>query len=476
MTDGAMNADAVNGGMAGDGRADIKIEGARFVLTLDPGRRIIADGALLIRGGRIAAVGKTAEFADVPAGRVIDASEMVVTPGFCNAHAHISYGHATRGIFPDELGADYLPNVFALQAAMTEEEEHCASLLAITEMLKGGVTCFLDPGSTKHLDACMSAYERAGCRIIVGAHLTDAPNPLGLPTHSAADGAALMERVVREYDGRLGGRVRAWAMPFDAAYCSDELLRAAKRIADDYGVGMTLHQTNGDDAVADSVAKYGMRPVERLEAIGVLGENTLLSHVIGVDGAEMDAMARTGTKAVMCPSQTLKQGSGIGRRGRLPEMLARGICVALGTDAPNNSNLMETMRAMYLAAVIYKDAREDQSMVPPETALELATLRGAEAFGLADEIGSVEVGKRADLVLFDTRRAEWRTLFNPVNNLVYNADGRSVHTVIVDGRVAVENHKALFVDEWALIQRAQTIGEDMLARTGVSFPTAWPVV
>ena len=144
-------------------------------------------------------------------------------------------------------------------------------------------------------------------------------------------------------------------------------------------------------------------------------------------------MARTGATTVMCPSQTLKQATGITRIGKLPELLERGIPVGLGTDAPNNSNLMETMRAMYLVAVIYKDGRQDMSMIPPEIALELATIGGAAAFGMADDIGSIEVGKKADMVLFDTRRPEWRTLFNPVNNLVYNA-GRQERSHGAGGR------------------------------------------
>ena len=131
---------------------------------------------------------------------------------------------------------------------------------------------------------------------------------------------------------------------------------------------------------------------------------------------------------------------------------------------------------MYLAAVLYKDAREDVGMISAETALEMATIGGAKALGLDANIGSIEEGKKADLVLFDTRRAEWRTLFNPVNNLVYNADGRSVHTVIVDGQVRVENHQPLFVDEWELVQKVQALGEDLLARTGISYPSRWPVV
>ena len=140
----------------------IKIQGARFIITMDPQRRIIADGSLIIQGQRILQVGKKDELAAAQADRVIDATDMVITPGFCNGHMHISYAHATRGIFPDDLGSAYLPNVFKLQAIMTEEEEYHTSLLAITELLKYGTTTFMDPGSTKYLDRCLDAYRLAG--------------------------------------------------------------------------------------------------------------------------------------------------------------------------------------------------------------------------------------------------------------------------------------------------------------------------
>ena len=172
----------------------------------------------------------------------------------------------------------------------------------------------------------------------------------------------------------------------------------------------------------------------------------------------------------------VKGGAGMTQHGLLPEMLDAGMAVGLGTDAGNNSNLLETNRAMYLIAVLYKDARQDSKVIPAETALEMATIQGAEALGLDADIGSLEAGKKADLVLYDTRSVEWQTLFNPVNNLVYNADGRSVHTVMVDGQIVVEDHTPLFVDEWELAQKVQAIGEDMLARAGLSFPPRWPIV
>ena len=454
----------------------LKLEGVRFIVTMDQERRIIRDGTVVIDGQRIVEVGKAADLQHVTADRTIDAAEMVLTPGFTNCHMHISYAHATRGIFPDDIGNQYLPNVFRLQAIMTPEEEYHTSLLGITELLKYGTTCFLDPGSTKHLDACMEAYRQSGCRIVVGAHVTDQPNPVNLPVYSTDEAVSRIAQTIETYDNSLEGRVRAWAMPFSSDFCSSELLQAAKALSDQHNTGLTLHQSGGPASVNGHLQRHGKRPIQYLEDQGVLGPRTLLSHVIGIDDAEIDCMARTDTKTVMCPTAALKGASGTTLQGKLPEMLDRGVCVALGTDAGNNANLIETMRSMYLAAIIYKDARQDPTAIPAETALEMATINGARALGLDADIGSIEVGKKADLVLFDTKRVEWRTLFNPVNNLVYNADGRSVHTVIVDGRVVVEDHKPTFVDEWELIQKVQAIGEDMLSRTGVSFPSRWPMV
>ena len=456
--------------------ASLKIEGARFVVTVDPERRIVADGSILVEGQRITRVGKAAELADVSADRVIDATEMVVTPGFVNGHMHISYAHATRGVFPDDLGPAYLSNVFRLQAAMTEEEEYLTSLLAITELLKHGTTCFVDPGSTKGLDACMAAYEESGCRITLGWQVTDRPNPINLPVYDTDKAIGLMEQVIRDYDHRLEGRVRAWAMPFSPGFSSEELLRAAGSMADQYDTRMTLHFNNGSRYVEDCLQQHGLRPTQYLESLGILKGNLTLAHGLGINHSEVDCIAKSGASVVMCPTAAIKGGAGVAHEGMLPELLAAGSVVGLGTDAGNNSNLLETMRSMYLVAVLYKDARRDVGMIPAETALELATIGGANALGLGHEIGSIEAGKKADLVLFDTRRAEWRTLFNPVNNLVYNADGRSVHTVVVDGQVRVENHRPLFVDEWELAQKVQELGEDLLARVGVSYPTRWPVV
>ena len=452
-----------------------KIENAAFIITVDADRRIVKNGSLLIADDRITQVAKSDDLRDTPSDQIIDATDMVITPGFLNGHMHISYAQATRGIFPDDLGAAYFPYLFSLQSIMTPEEEYYTSLLALTELLKYGTTTLVDPGSTKHLDACIEAYRESGCRIIVGQQVTDKPNPWNLPVYTTDEALKLTADTIGRWDGELSGRVNAWAMPFAREYCSDELLIGLKRIVDEHSTGLTIHHSQTVPATEGS-PELNVSSTQKLADLGVLGPNVTLAHALGISVADVEIIAASGARVIMCPTAAIKGGSGMTNSALLPELLEAGVPVGLGTDAGNNSNLVESMRAMYLAAVLYKDGRRDVSQIPAETAVELATLRCAQALGLDGDVGSLEEGKKADLVMFDTRRAEWRTLFNPINNLVYNADGRSVHTVMVDGRVVVENHDPTFVNEWELIQKVQTIGENLLERSGVSFPSRWPIV
>jgi 5-methylthioadenosine/S-adenosylhomocysteine deaminase len=453
----------------------LKIDHILYLLTLDGERRIIQDAAVLVENGRIRRVGKAAELADARADRVIDGRSMVVTPGFFNGHMHISYAHPVRGIFPDEQ-ASPLVHVFNLQSAMTEEEEYYATLLGLIELVKSGTVCFLDPGSTRFPDACLQAYQDAGIRVILGECVTDEKSAWTLPCFPPAEAVARTESFISKWNGKLEGRIRAWAMPFSYETCSTGLLQTLKRVADEHRTGLTLHHNTGQKVRKDSLVRYGHTPTAYLQSIGVIGPGVLLAHCLGIDEGEVDCIARTGTTVAMCPVTAAKSGRGVPEHGRMPELLARGVKIALGCDSPNNSNHLDIVRAMNMAAIQYKDARQDLRQVPAEAALEMATLHGAQAMGLGDELGSIEAGKKADLVCFDTLRPEWQALWNPVNNLVYNADGRSVHTVVIDGRVVVDGYRQTFADEPRLFAKVQEIGERLQARTGITFPRSkWPM-
>lgn len=450
-----------------------RIEHARFVVTVDPQRRMIADGSILIEGDTIVAVGKANELAERPVDRVIDAREMVVTPGFLNGHMHASYAHAVRGIFPDDV-ENRLAYVFQMQSVMTAQEEHDTTLLGLVELLKGGTTCFVDPGSTQHLESVLPAYEAAGVRVMTGEQVTDIENPMHLPVYDTATALRRVRDSIERYNGLLEGRVRAWVMPFSQAVCSPELLQGCDAIAAELGTMMTLHHFGGlrDGAEAGPADQL---PTEQLYELGILSPRLVLSHGMNLADAEIGRIARSGAHVVMCPSTVLKGGGSIRDGGRLPELLEAGVDVALGTDSVNSSNYLDMVRAMNAAAVVYKDARRDPAQITAETALELATIRAARALGIDALVGSIEVGKRADLVLFDTRRAEWRALTNPVRNLVYSASADSVHTVLVDGRVVVEDGAATFADEWELIQWVEAHGERIRTATGVGWETDWPI-
>lgn len=448
----------------------LKIEGASFAITVDPDRRVIADATVVVHGKRIAHIGKTTDLRQVAADRTIDASGCVLTPAFVNGHMHISYAHAVRGVFPDDMpGRERLRQVFRLQSAMNEQDEYWTSLLAVIELVRSGTVTFVDPGSTQHLDACLQVYADAGCRVATGMCVTDQPSDLTLPRYPTHEALERTDAFVRAHQGRLDGRLHAWAMPFSTDTCSPELLAGARRIADEHGVRMSLHHAGGAPI-------GGRRPTEFLADAGALGSHVLLAHVNGIDDVEVEIITRSGASVVICPSTSLKEGSGLGQR-KLPELLARGVAVALGADSANSSNYLDGVRMLNAAAVGFKDGRRDVGVVPAEQAVEMATLIGARALGLEEEIGSIEVGKRADLVLFDTRRAEWRALLDPVNNLVYSADGRSVRTVVADGRVVVDDGRVVFADEALVTERVQELGEKLLARTRTRvYRGRWPIV
>ena len=456
----------------------LKIDGARFAITLDAERRVIQDASILVEGQRITRVGKAAELADVGADRVIDGRQFVVTPGFFNGHMHISYAHAVRGIFPDDIDPPTrLFNVFNLQSAMTEEEEYLTTLVGILELLQNGTTSFLDPGTTRFPDACLQAYQDSGIRVVWAECVNDLPARVKQPLYSIEECVSRTAAFVEKWHGKLDGRMAAWAMAFSAETATVELLQELKRVVDERGVGLTLHHSASAALNARYQAEAGITLTEHLERSGVLGPNVLLAHCIGLADAELDAVARSGASATTCPVRDMKEAAGVGRNARAPQLLERGIPLVLGSDSANSSNHLDGIRTANMLAVQFKDARTDVRQIPAETALETITTNGAKAFGQAADLGSIEAGKKADLVLFDTARPEWQSIFNPINNLIYNADGRSVDTVIVDGKVVVEGGQQSFVDAGALYGKVQEIGESLQARTGISFPRSrWPMV
>ena len=448
------------------------------VVTVDGSRRILRDGSVLVEGREIVAVGPAADVRPVRRpDRMIDGSRSVVTPGFVDAHVHLSE-HLSRGLMVDDIPVDrYMPDwLVPLYAAITPEEEQAAAELACLEMLKTGTTTFCEAGTLFDVPAVADVVERIGIRAVLGRWTWDrAPEPLTTAPRmrqSTDDALRLNAEMLSKVHGRADGRIGAWPLLLGFGTCSEDLIRGAKALGDEHGVGWgTMHF-----ASHPSRRTNDRMPLARLDALGVLGPSTKLTHMVYVDEADVALLAGCSVHVVHCPTAGLKHTKGLAAHGRFPEMLAAGVRVSLGGDSGNGSNHFDMLRMMWLVASFWKDARLDVGVMPAEQVLEMATVHGAAALGLAARVGSLEPGKRADLVIFDADQPEWRPLLNPVQNLVYAATGASVRTVMVDGSVVVDNGRVTTIDEREVYARVERLAPTYLARAGLPIVSKWPVM
>jgi len=459
---------------------DLLIEKA-LVLTLDPSRRIIPDGSVSIRNGKIVAVGKAEDIAASRSARkVIPGHGKLVLPGFINAHVH-TLEQLERGM-ADEI--DIFPWVFKrtlpYEAALTPEEIYTASLLCCAEMIRTGTTTLAEVGAHPlYYGATAQAVTDAGMRAIIGKHGMDSPSaPVPAVLFETTEQCLDRTReLIKRWHGTSGGRIRGSAVVTTLRAGTKELFQKSKRLADEFGVVLQIHMNPGNGGFTEQMVKlHGASHVKYLDLIGALGSNVLLVHMsYPTTDEEVELMGLRDAKACHCPGAALHGGYGV-TLAKIPELVEAGVGVALGTDGAPSGNFNDMVRTMYLAAGIHKDVRKAPSIMPPETVLEMATLHGARALLWEDEIGSIEIGKRADIAIFDTRRPEWVPLLNPVSNLVYAACGDSCDTVIIDGKLVMEKRKILTFDEGALIDRATTLALSIMERAGLDAPSKWPVV
>lgn len=443
------------------------------VVTMDPGRRVLADGAVLVDGGRIAQVGRAADVRPPRTpDRVIDGRGGLVLPGFVDTHVHVSE-HLSRGLVPDEVPVDrYVPDWYGpLYAAITPEEEAAAARLACLEMLRTGTTTFCEAGTLFDVVAVAEAVEAVGLRAILGRWTWDLARGPGRLAQTTDEALRLTEETLARVDRRRSGRVSAWPLLIGFGTASERLIRGAHALAERHGTGwgMMHFASHPSRKTADTL------PLATLDAWGVLGPRTKLAHMVYVDPADIALLARRDVKVSHCPSAALKHVKGLAAHGRFPEMLDAGVSVSLGGDSANGSNHLDMLRLMYLAALVAKDARLDPGVLPPERVLEMATLHGARALGLEAEIGSLEPGKRADLVILDLDRPEWRPLLDPVSALVYSASAASVRTVMVDGQVVLDDGRVTTVDERAALADVERLARPYLARAGLGVRPRWPL-
>ncbi len=456
--------------------ADTLITNATLV-TLNPGRDIVLDGALAITGKEIAAVGSNSDVvAEWTSSTTIDGRGFVITPGYVNAHIHVTGEPLTRGFVPDDV--DFAEHVFEwlvpLYAAHSEEDERLAAQLAATEMLRSGTTTFLEAGTVRFPDAVVDGLAETGIRARVGRWTWDLPPEPEAYRLTTEEALAGLEDVATRYASAADGRIKGWTILVGHTTCSDDLWRGAKQVADAHGIGMSFHMSPAAMDPEGFLEQHGRRPIEHLADLGVLDSNVMITHVVHCSDDEVELLAETQTSVAHCPTTSLKEAYGSTAIGKFPEMEAAGVNIAIGTDGANAANYSDMLRAAYLVAGLYKDSRQDAKQFSAERCLEMITLGGARGLLAEAEIGSLEVGKKADLVMHETDRPEWQPLFNVAAQLIWSADGRSVHSVFVDGQRVVDNHSLTAVDEHALAAEAQRAGDAIIERSGRPLQTSWP--
>ena len=445
------------------------------IITMDAERRILQNGSVAVRNGLIAEVGKARDMASrYSPERTIDGRDFVVLPGLVDAHVHISAEHLARSLAPDDAGANWLPDwAVPIYGAMTPEEEHLGCQLSCLEMIRNGTTTFGEGGSVRNMEAAVSAVETAGMRAVLAPwtmDLVSEPVEMKQTTEFALN---LTNESIQKHHKFGSGRIQMAASCISPNVCSDDLLVGLMEIATSNGV--TFHFHHGSRREPDG-SRQDKAPLLRFAELGIMAPNTRMTHMVHLDDDEMSALISSGASVAHCPQTALRLAYGVTNVGRFPEMIDAGVRVALGTDGVNSSDNQDLFKAMQLAAGLFKDAREDAALMPAETALEMATITAAQTLGLEKDIGSIEDGKQADLILLDRNCPELTPLFDVANALVYGCDGRVVHTAIVGGKIIMEDRKVLTLDADHIYTEAKKAGSNLVKRAGLTPQPKWPVV
>jgi 5-methylthioadenosine/S-adenosylhomocysteine deaminase len=463
------------------GHADLLVRNIDWLITVDRERRVIRDAALAIANGKFVAVGKTAAIErDWRAERIVDGRGTVATPGLIDNHLHSSF-HLARGLADEANAQSFLfEHMYPYEAALDEHDVQVSVMLATMEMLRHGVTCYIEPGNY-YPDVTVDAVTGAGMRMVLAVSCFDRNKAVTglMPARMIEDTArciAKTEELFGKYPGRHSDRVTVSASFRGMNNSSDELILALKQIAVRHDAILQTHACYSYFTHDASVVQFGMPEIERLEALGVLDENMLVLHGGWLEPQEIAILVRRKPTIVCCPSSSLHNGYGNLTVGNHPELMALGINVSLGADHAS-SGTVDLVQEMRYCACGYKELRLNPRVMPPEQALEMATINGARGAGLAERVGSIEAGKEADFVLFDATLPEWQPLYNPVSNLVYSATGNTAKHVFVRGEQVLRDGHLVKVSEEDILREVVAASERIRGRLNMRNITKlrWPV-
>jgi len=440
-------------------KADLIVSGGT-VVTMDGRRVIYDDGAVVMKGDSIVAVGPRSELeTKYSAAQTINAKDKLIVPGFINGHTHVPMT-LFRGIHDDVTLNDWLYKyIFPAEAKNVNEVfVRWGTRLALAEQIRSGVTTFADMYYFE--DAIAEETKAAGMRAVLGETFIDFPAP---DNKSNAEMFTYTEKFLKKWQG--DPLIHAASAPHSIYTCSQKTLQDAAALARKYHAPILIHVAEMKKERDDSLAKNGMSPVQYLDKLGILGHDVVAAHCIFVDEADRKTLAQRQVGCVHNPSSNMIIASGV---APVPEERAAGVAVGLGTDGPAGSNNdLNLMEEMDLAAKLAKVTRMDPLALTAQAVVEMATIDGAKALHMEKEIGSLETGKKADIVLISLDKPNAVPMYNVYSQLAYSLKGSDVETVIIGGHVIMRDRKLLTVNEEAAIAKAREYKKSIAASLGL---------
>ena len=421
------------------------------VLTMNAAGNIIPNAAVAIKGDRIVAVGPMKDFAVCRASRTIDAQGGIILPGLVNTHTHAAMT-CFRGLADDlPLMAWLNDHIFPAEARLTPEMVYAGTLLACAEMILSGTTCFCDMYLFEAQVA--RAAKEAKIRAVVGEVLYDFPSPSYGPLEKGFEYTeALMDA------HRNDPLITIAVEPHSTYLCAPALLQKAADLALRRHAPLVIHLSETQSELETIQQRYGKSPVAHLADLGVLSPGLVACHCVALSDSDIELIRRHDVKVSHNPESNMKLASGI---APVPGLMQKGICVGLGTDGCASNNNLDMFLEMDTAAKLHKVATLDPTVMSAPAALRMATIDGARCLGLDKKIGSLEPGKLADLIIIDTAKPHLTPMYDPISHLVYAVNGADVQTVLINGRIVMENRRLLTLDVDALLKTMRDIARSI---------------
>jgi 5-methylthioadenosine/S-adenosylhomocysteine deaminase len=412
-------------------QVDIVVENGT-ILTMDENNTIFEEGIVCIKGDTISHIGTRGKEA-FEAKKKIDAKKGLILPGLINGHTHAAMS-LFRGLADDLPLMEWLNNyIFPVESRMDGNFVYIGTRLACAEMILSGTTTFCDMYLFE--EEVATAAREAGMRCLVGEVLYDFPSPNYGPIKK---GFEYTEQLIRKWQN--DPMVSIAVEPHSLFTCSPDLLVTSSKLALTHGVPLIIHLAETRSEVDELQDKYGKSPVEHLLSLGILGPHLIADHCVHLDSEDIEILAEHKVRVIHNPESNMKLASGV---APVPELLARGVVVGLGTDGCASNNNLDLLGEMDMAAKLHKVHNMDPTVMDALTVLKMATIEGARALGLEGLTGSLEPGKKADLIVVDSQSPHMTPMYNPFSHLVYSARGNDVVHAIINGQQVMENRNLL---------------------------------